>query len=49
VPDTARHDPLAPDIVALLERHLAFAREHGPPEDVHALDLEHLLVEARGR
>lgn len=36
-------DPRRPDIVALLERHLAFAREVTPPEDVHALDLEGLL------
>ena len=36
-------DPRDPDIVALLERHLGFARETTPPEDVHALDLDGLL------
>jgi putative acetyltransferase len=36
-------DPRRADIVALLERHLAFAHEHTPPEDVHALDLAGLL------
>jgi putative acetyltransferase len=32
-------DPARDDIVELLLRHLAFAHEHSPPEDVHALDL----------
>ncbi len=36
-------DPRAPDVRALLERHLAFANEHSPPEDVHALDIRALL------
>lgn len=36
-------DPRKPEVVALLERHLAFAHEVTPPEDVHALDLEGLL------
>jgi putative acetyltransferase len=31
-------DPNAADVRALLERHLAFAREVTPPEHVHALD-----------
>jgi putative acetyltransferase len=35
-------DPRAPDVVMLLARHLAFANEHSPPEDVHALDVEGL-------
>ena len=35
-------DPGDPDVVALLEAHLAFAAEHSPPEDVHALDLDGL-------
>jgi putative acetyltransferase len=35
-------DPRSADVVALLERHLAFAAEHSPPEDVHALDVERL-------
>jgi putative acetyltransferase len=36
-------DPRRDDVRALLERHLAFAHEHSPPEDVHALDLGGLL------
>jgi len=36
-------DPRKPDIVALLQRHLSFAHEVTPPEDVHALDLDGLL------
>jgi putative acetyltransferase len=36
-------DPRAPDVMALLERHLVFANEHSPPEDVHALDVDGLL------
>ncbi len=39
----AADDPRSPDIVALLEAHLAFAGEHSPREHVHALDLEGLL------
>jgi putative acetyltransferase len=35
-------DPGDPDVVALLESHLAFAAEHSPPEDIHALDLQGL-------
>jgi len=31
-------NPGADDLRALLERHLAFAHEHTPPEDVHALE-----------
>jgi putative acetyltransferase len=37
-------DPRAPDVRALLERHLAFAHEHSPPEDVHALGINGLLA-----
>ena len=33
-----RDDPLAADVIALLEQHLDFARAQSPPEDVHALD-----------
>jgi putative acetyltransferase len=33
------------DVQALLEVHLAFANEHSPPEDVHALDVSGLLGE----
>ena len=36
-------DPRAPDVRALLERHLAFARATSPPEDTHALDVDGLL------
>ncbi|MFL5846094.1 MAG: GNAT family N-acetyltransferase [Solirubrobacteraceae bacterium] len=36
-------DPRAADVRALLERHLAFAASHSPPEDVHALDVERLV------
>jgi putative acetyltransferase len=32
-------DPRARDVLELLERHLAFANTHSPPEDVHALDI----------
>jgi putative acetyltransferase len=39
----APDDPRAADVRALLDRHLAFAREVTPREDVHALDLEGLL------
>ncbi|GAC1599083.1 MAG: GNAT family N-acetyltransferase [Acidimicrobiales bacterium] len=35
-------DPASADVVALLERHLVFARTHSPPEDVHALDVDAL-------
>jgi putative acetyltransferase len=33
-------DPNAGDVRALLDRHLAFAREVTPPEHVHALDTD---------
>ena len=36
-------DPRTADIVELLRRHLAFANEHSPPEDVHALDVDGLV------
>jgi putative acetyltransferase len=39
-------DPGAPDVVALLAGHLAFAAAHSPPEDVHALDLAGLRDES---
>lgn len=35
-------DPLAPDVRALLERHLAYARATSRPEDVHAMAVEAL-------
>jgi putative acetyltransferase len=45
VPDgeIAIDDPRAADVQQLLERHLAFANFHSPPEDVHALDVDGLL------
>jgi len=39
----ARDDPRTPDVLQLLEKHLAFAREHSPPEDVFALPAEGLV------
>src|ERR1700730_1717864 len=39
----AADDPRVDDVRALLERHLAFAREVTPPAGVHALDVEALL------
>jgi putative acetyltransferase len=36
-------DPRAPDVRALLGRHLTFARQHTPPEDVHALEVDALV------
>ena len=36
-------DPSRSEVLALLGRHLSFAREHTPPEDVHALDVDGLL------
>ena len=35
-------DPAAPDVRELLARHLQFAHEQSPPEDVHALDSDGL-------
>lgn len=35
-------DLRGPEIAALLEAHLAYARRHSPPESVHALDLDRL-------
>lgn len=34
-----QHDPGSPAALALIERHLAFARANSPPEDVHALEV----------
>lgn len=39
----ALDDPRADDVRQLLAAHLAFANEHSPPEDVHALDIEGLV------
>ncbi len=35
-------DPRSEDVVQLLERHVAFAHSHVPPEDRHALDADNL-------
>ena len=43
----AEDDPAAADVRALLAGHLAFAQEHSPPEDVHALDSEALSHDSR--
>ena len=40
----ARDDPRAEDVQQLLVVHLAFADDHSPPEDVHALDATGLLA-----
>ena len=42
-PVIAPDDPTADDVRALLARHLAFAREHTPPIDVHARDVDGLV------
>jgi putative acetyltransferase len=39
----APDDPRAPDVRALLERHLEFARDTTPAAGVHALDVSGLL------
>lgn len=39
----AVEDPRTGDVRVLLERHLAFANDHSPPEDVHALDVDALV------
>lgn len=38
-------DPRSPDVRALLEQHLAFAHQHTPPEDVHAMAPDALSAE----
>lgn len=38
----AIEDPRSAEVRGILERHLAFANTHSPPEDVHALDLDGL-------
>jgi putative acetyltransferase len=38
----ALEDPRSADVVALLTRHLAFARSESPPEDAHALEVDGL-------
>ncbi len=39
----SRDDPRAADVRELLDRHLAFAHEHSPPADVHALGVDGLV------
>jgi putative acetyltransferase len=39
-------DPRRADVMALLERHLAFCKSSSPPEDVHALEIDGLLEPA---
>ncbi len=39
----APDDPRAADVRQLLAAHLAFAGEHTPPENIHALDIQSLL------
>jgi putative acetyltransferase len=41
----AADDPRSDDVRALLGRHLVFAYEHSPPEDVYALDIAGLVAE----
>ena len=41
----AEEDPGAPDVRRLLQAHLAFAAQHSPPEDMHAMDSERLAAE----
>jgi putative acetyltransferase len=41
----APDDPLAPDVRALLDEHLAEMRRTSPPESVHALDPEALAAD----
>lgn len=40
-----RDDPRRADVQTLLHSHLSFAREHSPPEDVHALDTDGLVAD----
>jgi len=42
----AGDDPRRHDVRALLDHHRAFVHEHSPSQDVHALDLEGLLLPA---
>jgi putative acetyltransferase len=46
VPDLAitQDDPAAPEVLALIERHLTFAYANSPHADVHALDAARLAV-----
>ena len=41
--EISTEDPRSEELRELLGRHLAFARSHSPPEDVHALDEDGLL------
>jgi len=37
-----REDPTTPDVVALLDQHLAVTKDTAPPESCHALDADEL-------
>jgi len=41
--EIAIDDPRAADVRQLIDQHLAFARRHSPPADVHALDADGLV------
>ena len=41
----AEDDPADPDVRALLARHLQFAHEQSPPEDVYAMDSDALQAD----
>ena len=41
--EIAADSPVAPDVAALLARHLEFTSATSPPEDMHALDAGRLL------
>jgi len=40
--DISIDDPSSPDVIGLLEEHLAFAQKWSSPEDVHVLDAKRL-------
>lgn len=42
--EIGHEDPTTPDVRALIDRHLTFARDVTPPEDVHALGIGGLTV-----
>lgn len=36
--EITEEDPRTPDVAGLLGQHLDYARQHTPPQDIHALD-----------